>query len=173
MVWQMKLSKYIIASLILYAMYSYTAYATCFYNKCNNKYSIKNSINICSERKLSDVEEVSVKQKYNKALSLFPSFIKKYGYKWDGANIDLIIYIIPYNTLNDKKLFSNPPGQMLLGRYTDWTGKLYISYGAMLGSNTDFVHELAHYFNNNIPVTDDEENEKIAQQFEQYYLDNS
>lgn len=168
----MKLLKYIRASLIGLMILSSSSQAATYYNRCDFKYKIE-KINICSEKVLSENDLLKVERKYQKALSLFPDFIKTYGYTWEGASISLTIYMLPYDRLNDQSLFTRPKNRLLQGRYRDWVGKLYIPYSAFTDSNTDFIHELAHYFNNNIPVTDSEQNEEIASKFEQYYLDNS
>lgn len=168
----MKLLKYIKVSVLVSFLFCSLTNAATYYNRCDNKYQIQN-VNVCSEKVLSDTELTNLSAKYYKALSLFPDFIKKYGHSLDRIDIKLTIYLMPYNTLNDERLFTRPPGTQLHGRYRDNLGKLYISYNALLAGNTDLIHELAHYFNNNVKILDDDQNEKISLQFEQYYLDNS
>lgn len=168
----MKLLKYIRASLVVWFLFCGLANAATYYNKCDYKYQIQN-IDVCSEKVLSNTELSTISAKYSKALSIFPDFVAKYGHSLDKLDIKLTIYLMPYETLNDDKLFTRPAGTQLHGRYRDNLGKLYISYNALLVDNTDFIHELAHYFNNNVRIIDDDQNEKISLQFEQYYLDNS
>lgn len=169
----MKLLKYIKASLISIFLIAVPSHATTNYDRCDVEYKINEIVTICSEKPLSSNQKDALKKKYVIASKLFPKFISKHGYEWNGASISLTIYVLSKKTLNNRDLFSRPANQELLGRYKDWDGRLYTYYEALLFENTDFVHELAHYFNNNIPITDDEENENIATRFERYYLENS
>jgi hypothetical protein len=168
----MMLLKYTRVSLLVCFLFCSLTHAATYYNRCDHKYQIQN-IDICSEKVLSDTDLTSLSAKYRKALFLFPDFINRYGYSLDRISIKLTIYLMPHDTLNDEKLFTRPAGVQLHGRYRDNIGKLYISYNALSADNTDFIHELAHYFNNNVKMLDDDQNEKISLQFEQYYLDNS
>lgn len=169
--WQMKLLKYIKVS-FLFLILCTPAHAISHYSRCKYQYDTNNMV-ICSERVLLPSEQTGISSKYNKVTNLYPLFIKDHGYVLKSISVKLTVYLMPFETLNDTQIFPRPNDQILLGRYSDWSGKLYTSYNAISVGNTDLIHELAHYFNNNVPILNDDENEKIALQFEQYYLDNS
>ena len=173
MVWQTKLLKYIRVELLFVVLFFSSALRSeTYYDRCDHRYATKDMV-ICSEVKLPPNKVKIVQDKYNNAHETYEKYIPLYDYKLKSITIPLTVYIVHYETLNNKSIFTRSDGLLLQGRYKDWVGKLYTHYDAVFTNSTDFVHELAHYFNNNIPVLDATENEEIARRFEEYYLDNS
>lgn len=169
--WLTTLLRYIKVSTVVGATLCTPAVATTYYDKCIHSYTNTN-FSICSEKLLSSTDLKALDAKYKKSLRIFPNFIKSHGYELKDITVPLTIYLLPHSTLNDQSLFSRDPWNVLYGRYRDNVGQLYVSYDALLNNNTDLVHELAHYFNNNIGYVDREDNEKIAVDFEKYYVEN-
>lgn len=164
----MKLAKILLFTFAL----NLPAQAYTAYNRCDYKNTIS-SITVCSERPLSDKEYAKFLSVYEKSLSLYPRFLKDQGYKWSDISVKLTVHLMPISSLNNQSSFSKAAGSTLLGRYQDQVGRLFTHYGSIADGNTDLVHELAHYFNDNmLDFINNEDNEELAAQFEQYYANN-
>lgn len=143
---------------------------------CNYTYSIHSGsvrFPVCSQYSLSKLDLEHLTRQLNSSLFLYRKFAKANGLTLpDRSTVeDLDIYLTTYAHLNDPAYFPRYfKGSKIVGRYINKRADIFLTKRALIRkSNSDFPHELAHWFNDIMGVKDRETNEALALSFERYY----
>jgi len=139
---------------------------------CIFKYHLDNGTPLCSTTKLNARHLNTLNEHMEKSLNLLGAFSISKGYDEPSYDIPLDIYVISHRMMNDTKLFgSKYRKHNVVGRYIEDKGFLFITYEAGLKrTSTDLPHELAHWANDNLGITEEFLDETLAREFEQYYV---
>jgi hypothetical protein len=124
---------------------------------------------VCSTEELSDAELKVIQERLVTSLKLYRSFAKaRLGNV--TYNIPLRIYVMDVNLLNDRQIFGNQFKGRVVGRYTSQAGHVYVTTEIFQKmGETDLQHELAHYGNDNLGISQLPIDEHLATKFEDYY----
>jgi len=137
---------------------------------CAYVYKVTESeIPVCSTEKLSTLNVEAIEIRLSKSLELYPEFSSEYGEV--KYTIPLTIYVVDSGIINDQTIFGSKFKKRVVGRYSERLGYVYITPEAFTSVGyTDLQHELAHYGNDNLGLSNDDVlDEKLANKFEKYY----
>jgi hypothetical protein len=143
---------------------------------CKFEYQIgdKADISLCSELAIFDNHVATLTDQYEVSKALYPKFIKPLVDEFP-ASTDLTptVYLTTAEKLNDQDLFPRKVGNgKVVGWYIGENQGIYITDAVFLKvGETDFPHELAHWYNHvlGLHTLGSAENEKLATAFEAYY----
>lgn len=139
---------------------------------CDYKYAINHGIvPVCSQFELTQAHLDHVEDQLLKTLYLYRNWIGGYGYSQRAkGRRGLVIYFVTFDTINDKEMFPRHKGT-IVGRYvTDGSQRIFVTDRVFKKKGyVDFVHEAVHWFNEELGITNTDENEKIAFDFESHY----
>lgn len=142
---------------------------------CVHKYTVGDDITripVCSQYPLSPKQVQFLDDQFEYSCYLYRKFVKSKGFQIPNeTEFELDIYLTTYEHINDPVYFPrNDENKQIVGRYVNGVADLYLTDRIFERQGyTDFPHELAHWMNNVIGVTDKGKNEKLAQDFERYY----
>lgn len=138
---------------------------------CKHVYVLQSGHNLCSTKELSAGEVSNVNQQFKTSFELLETFASQKGYGVPEYTIPLDIYVVPYAMMNKSKIFGDKfAGQDVLARYYEGKGYVFITHEEGLKpSSTDLPHELAHYANDNLGITNELLDERLAREFERFY----
>lgn len=137
---------------------------------CKHVYTTDSGIFVCSRRPLAKKHIRAINRKFDRSLELLPRFVSKWGYRKASLTKRLDIYVISKGLMNDSSLFGDKyKNENVLARYIMGKGYLFLSYGALRPNSTDLPHELAHWYNDNLGISSELKDERMAEAFEGFY----
>jgi len=148
-------------------------------NRCIKRYKIGDELDItlCSDVSLSQPYIDEITNQYEVSKALYHDFVKsKITAMPSRTSLVPTIFVTSVERLNDSEIF---PKKGKAGTVVGWyIGKncgIYVTEAIFTESGkTDLPHEVAHWLNHVSGVSDkgSEEDERIAREFENYYLKN-
>jgi len=143
---------------------------------CIHTYSVGDevsSIPVCSQYPLSESDMHTLNEQFGYACFLYRKFIQAKGYNVPKeTDLDLEIYLTTYAHINDTEYFPRKnKSAHIVGRYVSGYANIFITDRVLKErANTDFPHELAHWFNDILEIENRILNEQLATEFEEYYV---
>lgn len=167
-----------VAAIILAATFTYFVSSEGSASKdvdfCKYSYSFQLTnydVPVCSMFKLSDRDIAKVDWHSERAVKLYASWFKKrFPIPEDKKKINLSIFFVTEDVLNDKNIFPRNENSQIVGRYTYNKGWVFLTpHFFKEEGRGDLAHEIAHWAND-VLLHPREIDERTADQFERYYL---